>query len=52
MLHAHRRAIIEPVEVRQRLRIGAILDQFLGAAMQQPDMRVDALDDLTIQLHD
>ena len=52
MLHAHRRAIIEPVEVRQRLGVGLIFDQFLGAAVEQADMRIDPLDDLAVQLHD
>ncbi len=52
MLLRKRRAIIEPVEIRQRLQIGLILDQLLGATMQQADMRIAALDDLAIQLHD
>ncbi|MCY1170752.1 hypothetical protein D9M73_108390 [compost metagenome] len=51
MLHAQRRAIIEPVEIRQRLLVGLVLDQLLGAAVQQADMRVDPLDDFTVQLH-
>jgi hypothetical protein len=29
-----------------------VLDQLLGAAMQQADMRVDTLDDFAVQLHD
>src|SRR3546814_10075102 len=49
MLHRQRRAIVEPVEIGQRLKIGLILDQFFGAAMEQPDMRVDALDDLAVE---
>ena len=52
VLHAHRRAVIEPVEIRQRLGVGLVLDQFLGAAVEQADVRVDALDDLAVQLHD
>ncbi len=52
VLHAHRRAVIEPVEVRQRLGVGLVLDQLLGAAVEQADMRVDPLDDLAVQLHD
>src|SRR4029077_1378880 len=30
--------------------IGLMLDQLLGAAMQQPDMRIDAFDHLTVEL--
>ena len=50
MLLVHRRDIVEPVEIRDRLQIGLVLDQLLGAAMQQPDMRIDALDDLAVEL--
>ena len=50
MLLIHRRHVIEAVEIRQRLEVGLVLDQLLGAAMQQPDMRVDALDDLAVEL--
>src|SRR5690242_4618257 len=49
MLLVHRRDVIEPVEIRKRLEIGLVLDQLLGAAMQQPDMRIDALDDLAVE---
>ena len=50
VLLIHRRDIIEPVEIRHRLQIGLVLDQLLGAAMQQTDMRVDALDHLAVEL--
>src|SRR6185437_9943820 len=50
VLLVHRRDVIEPVEIRYRLRIGLGLDQLLGAAMQQADMRIDALDHLTVEL--
>ena len=50
VLLVHRRDVIEPVEIRDRLQIGLGLDQLLGAAMQQPDMRIDALDDLAVEL--
>ena len=50
MLLIHRRDIVEPVEIRDRLQIGLVLDQLLGAAMQQPDMRIDAGDHLAIEL--
>jgi hypothetical protein len=42
----------EAIEIGQRLRIGLVFDQLLGAAMQQADMRIDPLDDLAVQLHD
>ena len=50
MLLVHRRDVVEPVEIRDRLQIGLLLDQLLGAAMQQPDMRIDALDHLAVEL--
>src|SRR4029079_1804454 len=50
VLLVHRRHVIEAVEIRQRLEIGLVLDQLLGAAMQQPDMRIDAFDDLAVEL--
>src|SRR4029077_9389502 len=46
----HRRDVIEPVEVGQRLQVGLVLDQLLGPAVQKADVRVDALDDLTVEL--
>ena len=49
VLLVHRRDVIEPVEIRDRLQIRLVLDQFFGAAMQEPDMRIDALDDLAIE---
>ena len=50
VLLIHRRDIIEPVEIRDRLQIGLLLDQLFGAAMQQADMRIDALDHFAIEL--
>ena len=50
MLLVHRRDIVEPVEIRDRLQIGLVLDQLFGAAMQQADMRIDAGDDLAVEL--
>ena len=49
MLLVDRRDVIEPVEIRDRLQIGLLLDQLLGAAMQQPDMRIDALDHFAVE---
>jgi hypothetical protein len=50
MLLVHRRDIVEPVEVWNRLQVGLLLDQLLGAAMKQADMRIDAFDHLAVQL--
>src|SRR5262249_21476115 len=50
MLLGERRHIIEPVEIRYRLQIGLVLDQFLGAAMQQSDMRIDPFDHFAVKL--
>src|SRR5258705_452903 len=50
VLLVHRRQVVEPIEIGDRLWIGLVLDQLLGAAMQQPEMRVDALDDLAVEL--
>ena len=45
----HRRDIVEPVEIRDRLQIGFLLDQLLGTAMEQTDMRIDTLDHLAVE---
>ena len=50
VLLVHRRDVIEPVEIPDRLQIGLVLDQLFGAAMQQADMRIDALDHFAIEL--
>ena len=50
VLLVHRRDVVEPVEIGHRLQIGLVLDQLLGAAMEQADMRIDALDDLAVEL--
>src|SRR5262249_48550127 len=50
MLLVHRRDVVEPVEIRQRLQIGLILDQLLGSAVQQADVRIDTLYDLAVEL--
>ena len=49
MLLIHRRAIVEPVEIWHVLQIGARLHQLLGAAMQKPDMGIDASHHLAVQ---
>ena len=50
VLLVHRRDIVEPVEIRHRLQVGLVLDQLLGAAVEKPDMRIDPLDDLAVEL--
>src|SRR6516165_9394814 len=50
MLLVHRGDIVEPVEIGHGLQIGLVLDQLLGAAMQEADMRIDPLDDLAVKL--
>jgi hypothetical protein len=50
MLLVHRRDIVETIEIGNGLQIGLGLDQLFGAAMQKADMRIDALDDFTIEL--
>ena len=46
----HRRDIVEPVEIRDRLQIGLVLDQLFGSAMEQPDMRIDPRDHFAVKL--
>ncbi len=46
----HRCAIIEPVEIRQCLQEGFGFDQLFSAAMEETDMRIDALDDFAFKL--
>ena len=48
MLLVHRRDVIEAVQIRQRLQIGLMLHQLFRAAMQQANMRVDALNNLAL----
>ena len=50
MLLVHRRHVVEPIEVADRLQIGLVLDQLLGAAVQEADVGVDAFHDLAVQL--
>ena len=52
VLHAHRADVVEPVEIWQRLQVALVLHQLLGAAVQQADMRVGALDHLAVHLED
>ena len=50
VLLVHRRDIVEPVEIRDGLKIGLVLDELFGAAMQKPDMRIDPAHDLAVEL--
>jgi hypothetical protein len=49
LLHQHG-AVVEPVEIGDRLQVGPDLDEFLGAAMQQADMRIGPLHHLAVHL--
>ena len=50
MFLVHRRDVIEPIEIADRLQIGLVLDQFFGAAVQKANVRVDTLDHFAVQL--
>ena len=49
MLLVHRRDIVEPVEVRQRLEVVFILDEFFGAAVQKADVRIGAHHEFAVE---
>src|SRR5436305_474875 len=49
VLLVHRRDIIEPVKIPDRLQIGLIFDQLFGAAMKQSDVRIDPANNLTLE---
>ena len=50
VLLVHRRDVIEAVKIGDRLKVRLVLDQLLGAAVQQADVGIGALDDLAVQL--
>jgi hypothetical protein len=50
VLVAHHRHVVEPVHVRQRLDERLALGELLGRAVQQPDVRIGALDHLAVEL--
>ena len=52
MFLIHRRDIVEPVEIGDRLQIGLVLDQLFGAPVQKSDMRINAGDDFAVQVQD
>jgi len=51
VLLVHRRHVVEPVEIGQRLQIGFVLDQLFRSAVKQSDMRIDALYDLAVEFN-
>ncbi len=46
----HRRHVVETVEIRDILQVGARFHQLFGAAMQQANMRIDSFDHFTIEI--
>ena len=50
VLLVHRRDIVEPVEIGHGLQVGLVLDQLFGAAMEQANVGVGALDHLAVHL--
>ena len=50
MFLVHWRHVVQPVEIWQVLEVGAAFHQLLGAAMKKADMRVAALDNLSVKL--
>src|SRR4029077_19667521 len=50
VLLVHRGHVVEPIEVRNRLQVGLVLDQLLSAAVQEPDVRITPLDHLAVKL--
>ncbi len=47
-----RRDVVQPVEIRNGLGIGLVLDQLFRAPVQQTDMRVRALDHFAVHFQD
>src|SRR3954463_10957391 len=52
VLLGKRRDVVEPVEIRNRLEIGLCLDQLFGAAVKQPDVRIDPGYHLPVEVQD
>ncbi len=50
MLLVHRRDVVEAVEIGDCLEIGLVFDELLGAAVEKPDMGIDAHHDLAVEL--
>ena len=52
MLLIHWRDIIEPVEIGQCLQISLVFDQLLRAAVEKPNVGIDAHHHLAIEFQD
>ncbi len=50
VLLAHHADVIEPIEIRQRLDVGFILDELFGTAVEQADVRVGFGDHFAVEL--
>src|SRR5260370_33498994 len=50
MFLVHWGDVIEPIEIRNCLQIGLVLDQLLSTAMQEPDVRIHAFHYLAVEL--
>ncbi|CFX43933.1 protein of unknown function [Candidatus Filomicrobium marinum] len=50
VLLIHRGNIVKAIEIPDRLKVRLMLDQLFGTAMQESDMRVNALDYFAVQL--
>ena len=50
MLRCHHRDVVQPVHVWERLLVIFVLDELLGATVQQADVRVSTGDRLTAEL--
>src|SRR5262249_39055976 len=49
VLLIHRCNVVEPVEIWDRLLIGLVFDELFSAAVQEADVRVDAIDHLAVE---
>src|SRR6185437_17117406 len=49
VLLIHRRNIVEPVEIADRLQVGLVFNQLFSAAMKKADVRIDAADDFAVE---
>src|SRR5262249_14597889 len=49
VLLVHRRDVVEPVEIRDRLLIDLVLDQLMGASVKKSDVRINPFNNLAVQ---
>lgn len=52
MFLIHGADVIKAIEIRQCLHVCFRFDQFFGAAMKQPDMRIGTRDHFAVHFHD